>query len=223
MSLYNFLNEPITGYCRFTLIIAEPGGGKTHLMNNVLKYYLENNSFDEYHLVLPSFKNEANDSYSYLRDNKYAKYVFIYSEFHPKISENLFKEQDVDNPEKKIFFWIDDSTGEQDLFKDTYMRKIAIKTRHLRIATYIIAHSECAGVIEPKVRGQAQFIYLGAMHRFILEKCFKSYVNLPKAFPNFKTFVKFMDDEVYSQKYGMLFVDKINNQCNPDVSTWFAE
>ena len=223
MSLYNFLDEPIKGYTRFTLIIAEPGGGKTHLMNNVLKYYLANNTFDEYHLVLPAFKNEADNSYDYLRNKKYAKYVFIYPEYHPKISENIYKEQYIENPQKKIFYWIDDSTGEEDLFQDPYICKISTKTRHLRTALYIIAHSECAGVIKPKVRCQAAFIFIGAMHRFILEKCFKSYVNLPDVFPNFKTFVKFMDEEVYSQKYGMLFVDKINHQCNPDVSTWLNE
>ena len=50
MSLYNFLNE-CKNNDRFTLIIAEPGGGKTFMVNHVVQYYLENNMFDEYHCM----------------------------------------------------------------------------------------------------------------------------------------------------------------------------
>ena len=222
MSLYNFLNE-CKNNDRFTLIIAEPGGGKTFMMNHVVQYYLENNMFDEYHLVLPAFKNERDNSYDYLRNPKYKSYVFIYSEYHPKISERIYKQQYVENPEKKIFFWIDDSTGEEELWNDPNICKVATKTRHLRTSLYIICHSESAGVIKPRVRGQAQFVFLGNMHLSILQKCFKSYVNFPNVFPTFKKFVEFMTKEVYSQKFGMLFVDRVNKQCNPDVSTWFGE
>ena len=103
MSLDNFLNE-CKKNDRFTLIIGEPGGGKTYLMINTLKYYLANNTFSQYHLVLPAFKNERDGSYEFLKDPKYRKYVFIYSEYHPKIGENLFKMQNVVNPPEKYFF-----------------------------------------------------------------------------------------------------------------------
>ena len=62
------------------------------------------------------------------------------------------------------------------------------------------------------MRGQAQFVFLGGMHVDILHKCYRSYVNFHKDFPTFKTFVEFMEKEVYSQKYGMIFIDRVNNQ-----------
>ena len=222
MSLDNFLNE-CKKNDRFSLIISEPGSGKTFLVLHVLKYYLDNNIFTQYHLVLPAFKNERDGSYNFLKDPKYRKYVFIYSEYHSKIGENLFKMQNVENPPEKIFFWIDDCTGEQELWHDDYLTKIATKTRHLRISTYIICHSEGSSVIKPKVRAQAQFIFLGDMHIDILHKCYKSYVNFPSDFPNFKMFLEYMEKEVYSQKYGMFFVDKVNKQYSPDASIWFSE
>ena len=223
MSLDNFLNECITGSDRFTLIIAEPAGGKTYLMLKVLKYYLEHNTFTQYHLVLPAFKNERSNSYDFLRDPKYKKYVFIHNEYHPKISETIYKQQYVEEPKEKIFFWIDDSTGEQALWQDTYLTKIATKTRHLRTSLYIICHSEGSSVIKPKVRGQAQFIFLGDMHISILRNCYKSYVNFKTDFPTFKTFVEFMEKEVYNQKYGMIFIDRVNKKYSPDASIWFSE
>ena len=223
MSLDNFLNECVTGSDRFTLLIAEPGGGKTFIVNNALKYHLEHNTFTEYHLVLPAFKNERDGSYDYLKNPKYKKYVFIYNEYHPKISETLFKRQDVIDPKAKIFFWIDDSTGEQDLWRDIYLTKIAVKTRHVRISLYIICHSEGSSVIRPKVRAQAQFVFLGAMHPDILHKCYRSYANFPTDFPTFKKFVEYMEREVYSQKHGMLFIDRVNKQYSPDASLWFSE
>ncbi len=221
MSLDNFLNE-CKKNDRFTLIIAEPGGGKTFLMLNVLKYYLDNNTFTEYHLVLPAFKNERDGSYDFLKNPKYKKYVFIYNEYHQKISETLYKRQFVTDP-KKLFFWIDDSTGEQGLWNDDYITKIATKTRHLRTSFYIICHSDGASIIKPKIRCQAQFLFLGEMHLSVLHNCYKSYVNFKTDFPTFKKFVEYMEREVYSQKYGMFFIDKVNRQYSPDASLWFSD
>ena len=61
------------------------------------------------------------------------------------------------------------------------------------------------------------------MHISILHNCYKSYVNFKTDFPTFKKFVEYMEKEVYSQKYGMLFVDRVNKQYSPDASLWFSE
>ena len=223
MSLDNFLNE-CKKNDRFSLIIAEPGGGKTYLMLNVLKYYLAHNTFTKYYLVLPALKNERDGSYDFLlNDPSLKKYVFFSGEYHPKISETLYNMQNVKNTKEKIFYFIDDGTGEQDIWKDIYLTKIATKTRHLRISTYIICHSDGASVIRPKVRAQAQFIFLGDMHIDILHKCYKSYVNFKKDFRTFDKFLEYMEREVYSQEHGMFFVDKVNKQYSPDASLWFSE
>ena len=78
MSLDNFLNECVTGSDRFTLIIAEPGGGKTHLMIKTLKYHLAHKTFTKYYLVLPALKTERDGSYDFLlNDPSLKNYVFF--------------------------------------------------------------------------------------------------------------------------------------------------
>jgi len=219
--LKNYLTECQTGSDRFTLIMGEQGGGKSHLLLETMKYHLKNNTFTQYYCVFPALNNEKNGSYDFLKNDKTLKdKVFFTNEYNRGLSKELFMKQNVEDAVDKIMYIIDDGTGEEQLFKDPFLCKISCKCRHLKISLFIAIHSDGASIIPPKVRIQAQFIFLGNIHPIILEKCYKSYVNFSKDFPRFRNFQEYMEEFVYTNEHGLLFIDRINRQYNPDVSLW---
>ena len=61
-----FLNFPANEFCTTCLSLACPGSGKTYLLLKCLKEWLKMGMFEEYHVVLPAFKNEMSGSYDWL-------------------------------------------------------------------------------------------------------------------------------------------------------------
>ena len=223
MSVQHFLTE-CEKNDRLTLIISQPGCGKTDLMLNTMKEHLKNNRFTQYHCVIPAYNIERDGSYDFLKNTpEYKKNVFIYNEYHPRISETLLNSQSegIENGSAEhIFYFIDDATGEEKIWNDQSLIKIACKTRHLRISTFVVLHSQGANIISPAVRNQAQFVYLGQMNPSILKKCYESYVSNTD-FPTFKIFYKFFAENVANKKYGLMFIDQIDGKYSVDVDTWF--
>ena len=224
MSMKHFLTE-CESNDRMTLIIGQCGGGKTHLMLGTMKDHLKNNRFTQYHCVIPAYHMERDGSYDFLKNNpEYKKNVFIYNEYHPRISETLLNSQSegIENGNAEhIFYFIDDATGEEKIWNDEFLIKIACKVRHLRISLFVVIHSQGANIISPPVRAQAQFVFLGNMNPSVLKKCYESYVN-NSDFPTFKIFYKFFAENVVSNKYGLMFVDQIEGEYSVDVDKWFS-
>ena len=139
MSMKHFLTECETND-RMTLIIGQCGGGKTHLMLGTMKDHLKNNRFTQYHCVIPAYHMERSGSYDFIKNTpEYKKYVFVYNEYHPRISETLLNSQSegIENGNAEhIFYFIDDATGEEKIWNDEFLIKIACKTRHLRISLF---------------------------------------------------------------------------------------
>ena len=209
------LCQPIDS-CRSTVSIGKPGSGKSFIMLNCLYEWLEYGMFDEYVLILPTYGIEQKSSYDFLE--KY-KNVTIYTGYHPKISEQLIKQQSKKGKEKKrIFLGIDDSTQETALFTDPGIVKIATCSRHLNIHTWIILHAG-KGVIPPKVRNQMAYVFLYTISPPLLETMYKEYVSHPD-FKRFKDFEEYWYDEIEPVEHGVLLLDNLHKDYD-EVHDWF--
>ena len=55
----DFLRFPDTDYCTSILSIASPGSGKTYILLKCLKAWIDMGMFEEYHVILPSYKSRS--------------------------------------------------------------------------------------------------------------------------------------------------------------------
>ena len=62
MSIKDFLDQPLER-CTTTIVIGEPGTGKTYTILRSIEYWLKKNYFKEMYLFLPIFKYEKDNSY----------------------------------------------------------------------------------------------------------------------------------------------------------------
>lgn len=202
----DFLNFPNTDHCTGVFSLGEPGGGKSYIMLQCLRYWIQNNFFKEYHLILPSYKNEMNDSYAGLAE---ISNVFIYESYHQKIASDLLKRSDKDKSKsEKYFLCVDDASSQgKTLMQFPDLIAIATQGRHYRIQSWFLMH-HTKGIIPPKVRSQTKFTFFYNMHVGALKDCFREYVNFSE-FRDFKLFLSFWDEYVISNKYGCLLIKKM--------------
>lgn len=224
MSKEIFLNFPKEEHATGIFSLGEPGGGKTFIMIKCLEEWIQRGIFKEIHLILPSFKNEKNDSYGNLEK---IPNVFIYEHYRSAIAIDLLKKSDKNNElykkgkaERELYFFgIDDATSQgKTLMECPNIIRIATEGRHLNIQSWFCLH-HTAGIIPPKVRNQTKFCFLYNMHTVALKQAWKEYINFPE-FRKYNNFLDFWDNYVLNQDHGCLLVQK--NKCyNPYVSAWF--
>ena len=171
--------------------------------------------FDEYILILPTFRIEQSGSYDFLEK---CKNVTIYNAFHPKIVEQIIKQQEDPKNRKKLFFGVDDSTQEKGLYNDMNLVKIATCSRHIDVHCWLIMHTG-KGVIPPKVRNQIAFIFLYDIPPPLLEISFKEYVSHPD-FKRFRDFSDYWYSEIEPVEHGVLLLDKLNKEYD-EIHGWF--
>jgi hypothetical protein len=190
------------------LAIGGKGGGKSFLLLNFVRHHLQHNSFDEYHLVLPSFKNEQNDSYAWLAD--YKKQVYIYSEYSPYLTNKLIERGDTDDPKKKrrVFYAIDDSTSmSKDIKNDPGIMTIATQSRHLGITFYLVSHGS-RSILQAAFRQQIdRLVIYRITNRKLLEAIYEEWFSTNPMFPDFKTWLAFYNEYVLNVEYGAIFVN----------------
>jgi hypothetical protein len=224
-----FLNFPIDNYTTAIFSIGQPGTGKTFTMMNSIEFYLTHpkKPFSEFHLVLPSVKNEMSGSYDWLLKEKN---VFVYEAYHPMISEKIIKECAKNNDlfkagkikeKPKIFFAVDDATSQgKKLMTCPNIIRLSTENRHLNVQSWFALHYT-ANIIPPKVRQNMKFVFIHDIHIKTLKKCWEDFVNF-KEFRKFDDFLAFWDEYVAKNKYGCLLI-KGNEEYNPIVSTWFKD
>lgn len=223
----DFLNFPVTDYCTSILSIASPGSGKTFVLLQCLKEWISMNMFSEYHVVLPSYKNEMMGSYDWLE--KYDN-VFIYEDFYEPIAEKIVKQQEKNHElfkkkklkeMPKVFLGLDDATGiSKQLFTSTSLKRAITENRHLRIQSWILLHAD-KGIIAPKIRQNIFFVFLYKMKEQLLHHCFKEYVNFPLDFDDYKRdFKPFFNSEVTPKQYGCMLLAG-SKSYSTDVDVWF--
>lgn len=228
MSKAMFLEQPskATG----TIYSIGPrGSGKTFLMMQCIKYWLENNVFDHYYLVIPDFEDEQNDSYSWLKDHAN---VTVYEGYHSKLGKEILDRSELnkkDNTSKgtkleKYMLAIDDATGMgKTLMKCEHLVKISTSARHKRVHFWACLHAT-AGILPPKIRYMTSYIFIYDVHKEHLKTMYKEFINFPEDFKNFNEFNAFFSQYVRSKKHGCLLVNHQNDpkSYNPYACDWFS-
>jgi hypothetical protein len=225
----DFLEYPATDICTTVLSMGPPRSGKTYLMLQCVKAWIEMGMFERYVMVLPSFKNEADGSYDWLL--QYDEYVDIYESYHDHIGEAIIAQQEKNNELHKagklqerprIFFCIDDATGQgTKLFKSESLLKIVTQNRHIFIHSWLLLHYD-KGVVTPKMRNNILWVVLYPVKKKLLEQAFDSYINFPE-FDDFKQdFKPFWDKNVRQKKHGCLLI-KDKEKYTTSACDWFNE
>lgn len=138
----------------FIVSIGMKRHGKTYMMLQYLKYALENDLFDYYHLVLPQFGHERDGAYQFL--NQYKNKVKVYDRYHKVISDKLLK----DLGKQHNFFVIDDATGELGRNFDDSLTKLVTCNEHgLSCAIWMCIHAG-KKVLPPLARGMLNYLFL---------------------------------------------------------------
>jgi len=151
-----FVKDLMSVHC-VNCSVGSKGSGKSNTMLSVLRACLDNNSFDEYHLVLPSFKFEQNGSYKFILPYKNVK---IYNTFHMLIVDRIIARQDKDNS-KSILLVIDDATemASQLWSPDPSLLALVSRSRHLKISTWMLVHS-LRKVLSPVLRENLRYLLI---------------------------------------------------------------
>lgn len=218
-----FLKQPYES-CRPVISIGPPGSGKSFIMTNCLKYWLKHNTFDQYHLILPAYKYEQNDSYAFLKKYEKEKWMNIYESYSPVIANKLIKQGEIEDQKKKprVLFVMDDCTvqGNALMYSDELI-KLAVMCRHYQVMTWLLAHADKA-IVPPKVRAQLKFVFIYDVAPSLLESIYKQFVDDPD-FKRFRDFETYWYKEVQPKKHCCLFLDKIRKEYCDIVNEWFPQ
>lgn len=226
----DFLMYPAKECCTSIMSMAPPRSGKTYVMINCVKEWLEMGMFEKIVMILPQFKKEMNDTYGFLKD---VPNVYVYESFNDAIMKKYIDEQEKYSEmytSKKIdkcprmLFVCDDATGQKsNLFKSSTMLRIVTENRHLRIHSWVLLHY-AKGIIQPCIRENLQFIFVYPLKDKLMRMIYDDFVNFPKTFPTYEVFEafynKYVDDG--NNKYPVLLLNG-KESFNPDVCKWFSK
>lgn len=212
---YLYLNH-INETCRAQLICGIKGSGKTALSMNIFKFLYMNsdvNNYAEFHLVIPNYGIEQNDTYKFIKNLKRKDNVFVYNKFNSYITELIYQKQLKNkNKDDKIFFMIDDATGDfmaEFHNSDSKMVKIMTDARHLKINLLIISH-HITGTLKPVYRSMFDFVILfNISNGKLLKSCYDEFISLNA--DDYNTFKREFNQNVKSIKYAFLMIDNVNN------------
>ncbi|MDP2059188.1 MAG: ATPase/DNA packaging protein [Flavobacteriaceae bacterium] len=209
--------------------IGPRGTGKTFLALESVKVWLAGNVFTHLYFVLPDFEDEQHDSYAWLRQYEN---VTVFESYSSKVGKEILERSDKNSAEnrknpkvplERYMLFVDDATNDGDkLMRCPYLVKISTSARHKRIHSWFCVHA-VAGVIPPKIRYMAGFVFIYPVHREMMKTLYKEFIRFPKDFKNFKEFEAFFEEHVECEEFGCLL---INHQYkphsfNPYVCHWF--
>jgi hypothetical protein len=220
-----YLNKKNTGKC--ILSAGLKNGGKSYLMNQVLRYAFKNKLFDQYVLVLPSYQCEANDSYDFIDEKDPNVLIFTeYSEILPKKIMNyqtklINKKKD----KKKIAFFVDDASGQtvDSIHLDQPLKQLITIIRHMNTVLWLVCHAT-SGVISKFLRSNLDImIVYNLSNLMLLESIFDEFLSLNPQFrvednnrKNKKRFIDYFLQVMQRDKQGIYF-NLRSRYVNPDV------
>lgn len=223
-----FIRFPTDNFCTSILSLGVPFSGKTFVFLGVLKEWLKRKTFDEVHLVLPQFKNEMNGSYKWILD-EYPD-VHVYEEYHDSIAKSILDKQtklaDLQALGKlktkfpKVFFAIDDATGQGTLFESSTLLKLITQNRHIQVHSWYLMHFD-KGIIKPRIRQNMYFLLLYKVKEEFLKHCFKEYIQFDE-FDNYNEFKEWWREYLQPQEYGCMIVAG-KKAYSPDPALWFSD
>lgn len=170
--------------------------GKSFLLQKVLIYAINNNIFDEYHLVIPNVKQERDNKWSFLVD---LPNVFIYDKYHSLISERMYKLY----KKKHIFFCVDDASGEFMGTPDESFIKLCTRNEHAKwCAIWLNIHS-CRKVLSPIIRQQITNIFIYKLSNMkLLKDIYEEYFEM--RYPVWKEFHALYTERVLDQEHNAI-------------------
>lgn len=203
------------------LSIGTKGSGKTHLLLKFLKFCLANNVYDQYILVLPMFKLEQNQSYNFIDANQ--KNVYVFDNYNEVITADLIKNQEK-NPKrkKKVFYAIDDASGENVFRIDDSLRHLITSIRHYDVALWMCVHS-ASGILSPFIRQQTDVLFLSKIgNAKLLDDIYEEFLSLMRDYvgrDGHKNFVnRFV--ELHKKQYQVIYMNIRTGSIDYNVSEW---
>lgn len=222
-----YLNYPTVECCTSSAFIGEPKSGKTFAAMESCKYWMKNNVFDTYLLIIPQFKNEQNDSYAFLRAAD-PKKVTILETFSPIAIEKLLAQQkknaDLFDAGKlkvkpKALLIIDDATSQVDILACDALLSIVTENRHLCVHSLFIMHAY-KKVIDTRVRQNFKFFFIYYCGKSLMHDIYDDFVSFNLDFDDFNDFYFWLLHHVTKQKFGCLFLNG-HESFSITVADWF--
>jgi hypothetical protein len=217
MSLEDEFMSKIVGTNILTIGTTE--SGKTYLCIKILYRLLEEKKYDQYHLVLPHYKTEMNNSYAFLKQFK--QHVYIYNKYDDIIVDRINSIKD----KQSIFFLIDDATGYIDN-SQTKLQQLMTGNRHGehgKSTIWIIGHG--AKIAKRNLRNVVKYIFITTiLNRKVLYDIYEEFLSMK--YENVKEgWLQFYNNyqESLNEKYHQLCISLINNgiiNIDYNVNKW---
>jgi len=186
---------------KLAMSIGSKHSGKSVTLLAYVRYALEHELYDEYHMVLPTWEFEENDSYAWLKKYKTKAKIYVYSEHDQMIIERL---QTRPRPYNKAFFGIDDSTGSWKIQADAEELKFLSRLRHFGVTQWIVVHT-CRAGLPASLRSQIDFLFLFMnTNRKALEAIYEEWLSI--SIPTFKEFMQIYKKEVLDKEYSSMLI-----------------
>lgn len=205
---------------RVILALGMKGSGKTFLLLNFIKLAFKLDLYDDYHLILPSYKFEQKDSYKFIKETK-NKHITVYNKYHEIISKKLMKKID---PKKRVLLAIDDATSQLSMVPDEFMKDILTLTRHARITIYICAHvarREVGSMLRSTV--DYVFFYRVPSDQMVEKIWCEWFSRFPEFRKNLDGFSQFIHENIDKVKHNGLAVDLREHEYSADIAKWHMQ
>ena len=173
------------------LCLGQKGGGKSFRMMTLIMWLLRNDVFDQYFLVLPTFRFESSNSYAWLRP--FQDKVFITTEYTPEMSQAFIDRKDDSLPPHEIprtFLWLDDVGMNETFRTDRQFVGLLSIARHKRLSVCLCYHSLTSGhTLSPFLRQNVTHTLLFRVtNEKLLESIFEELISMTGHYARFREF-----------------------------------
>jgi len=219
MSYENDFLEDNKQHGRSIISIGTPESGKSYLALKYMKYALQNNLYDEYHIVAPTYDYEENSSYDFLKKHK--DIVKVYKYYHAVVAEKVDRARE----KSKVLFIVDDATSELLNNIDKTFVKLFITTRHSThggLTFWMIVHS-AKKVLPPMLRQNVKYVFLYRIEssELLEDTIFKEFLSLQyrRQGKKYDDFANEFSEVMENNKYGVVLVAR-KIGIDFEVSNW---
>lgn len=221
------MNNPVNDFLEsfnknyVALSIGTKGSGKTYLMLKYLKFAMKNNIYDQYVLILPMFEMEQNGSYKFI--NIKDPIMFVFETYNEVITANLMKQQVKEkNDKKKVFYVIDDASGEDVFHIDESLRHLITSIRHFNVCLWMCIHS-ASGILSPFIRQQTDILFLSKITNFkLLKNIYEEFLSLMDDYVGNDGHKHFIESfiKLHKEKYQVIYMNIRTGLIDYNVAKW---
>jgi len=182
--------------------------GKSLFSLSFIRTAMEQSMYDTFYCIIPAFKYEQKNSYSWLDDlvKKTKVQCIIFSAFSDEVAEYIIGQQIRKSKNRSLLF-IDDASSMRRLFQRSGdvrdpLNAILTQSRHLRVSSMICIHS-LKSTIHPTIRMNCTFLItfdIGSPK--LLEHCHEEFASL--ICPSFDEFLAMFMYHLRSREHGAI-------------------